>query len=154
MEFSAEHDMKAPIEFVYDQTTDFAALETYIMSAGAFVERTDEAEEVGPGMSWRVEGSVRGRHRVIDIELKELVKQETLGYEIKSKDMTTQMIVELVPLDRDTTRIVSRILPEAHSISARLILQSARLAQRTLERRLKKRLSNYGEQIEQRYQSA
>ena len=153
MEFTAEHDIKAPIEFVYEQTTDFASLETYIMSAGAFVERTDEADEIGPGMSWRIEGSVRGRHRVIDIELKDLVAQEILGYEIKSKDMTTQMVVELVPLDRETTRIVSRIAPEAHSISARLILQSARLAQRTLEKRLKKRLSNYGAQIEERFLS-
>ena len=154
MEFTAEHDIKAPIEFVYDQVTDFAALETHIMSAGAFVERTDEAEDIGPGMSWRIEGSVRGRHRVIDIELKDLVEQEQLGYEIKSKDMTTQMIVELVPLDRTMTRLVSRVEPEAHSISARLILQSARLAQRTLEKRLKKRLSNYGEQIEERYLNA
>lgn len=154
MEFTAEHDIKAPIEFVYDQVTDFAALETYIMSAGAFVERTDETEGVNPGMSWRIDGTVRGRHRIIDIELVDLAVQEQLGYEIKSKDMTTQMTIELVPLDRTLTRIVSRVAPEAHSISARLILQSARLAQRTLEKRLKKRLSNYGAQIEERYINA
>ena len=151
MEFSAEHDIRAPIDFVYAQITDFAALETYIMSAGAFVERTDELDEFGPGLSWRIEGNLRGKQRVIDIELKEVTEKEALAYELRSKDLTTQMLIDVISLDRTTTRLSCRIQPEAHSISARLILQSARLAQRTLEKRLTKRLSTYGGSLEDRY---
>ena len=151
MEFFAEHDIRAPLDFVYTQITDFAALETYIMSAGAFVERTDELDGFGPGLSWRIEGNLRGKQRVIDIELKDVVEKEHLHYELRSKDLTTQMIVEVLSLDRTTTRLSCRIQPEAHSISARLILQSARLAQKTLEKRLTKRLNNYGNSLEERY---
>jgi len=151
MEFSAEHDIRAPIDFVYAQITDFAALETYIMSAGAFVERTDELDEFGPGLRSRLEGNLRGKQRVIDSELKELTEKEALAYELRSKDLTTQMLIDVISLDRTTTRLSCRIQPEAHSISARLILQSARLAQRTLEKRLTKRLSTYGGSLEDRY---
>ena len=151
MEFSAEHDIRAPIDFVYAQITDFAALETYIMSAGAFVERTDELDEFGPGLCWWIEGNLRGKQRVIDIELKEVTEQEALVYELRSKDLTTQMLIDVISLDRTTTRLSCRIQPEAHSISARLILQSARLAQKTLEKRLKKRLNTYGDSLEERY---
>ena len=154
MEFSAEHDIKAPLDFVYSQVTDFATLENYILSAGAFVERVDDLDEDAPGMIWRIEGNVRGKRRTLDIELKELQVEEQLDYEIRSKDMTTQMIVEVIALDRTTTRLVSRISPEAHSISARLILQSARLAQRTLEKRLGKRLATFGKAVEDRYLTA
>ncbi len=151
MAFTAETDIKAPINFVYRQVTDFAALENYILAAGAFVERTDNLEEDGAGMSWRIEGEVRGRRRVIDIELKDIVEEEQLGYEVRSKDMITQMEVEVISLDRTTTRLVSRIDPAAQSISARLILQSARLAQRTLEKRLRKRLNGFARTVETRY---
>ena len=151
MAFTAETDIKAPINFVYRQVTDFAALENYILAAGAFVERTDNLEEDGAGMSWRIEGEVRGRRRVIDIELKDIVEEEQLGYEVRSKDMVTQMEVEVISLDRTTTRLVSRIDPAAQSISARLILQSARLAQRTLEKRLRKRLNGFARTVETRY---
>ena len=151
MAFTAETDIKAPINFVYRQVTDFAALENYILAAGAFVERTDNLEEDGAGMSWRIEGEVRGRRRVIDIELKDIVEEEQLGYEVRSKDMITQMEVEVISLDRTTTRLVSRIDPAAQSISARLILQSARLAQRTLEKRLRKRLDGFAKTVETRY---
>ena len=151
MAFTAETDIKAPINFVYRQVTDFAALENYILAAGAFVERTDNLEEDGAGMSWRIEGEVRGRRRVIDIELKDIVEEEQLGYEVRSKDMITQREVEVISLDRTTTRLVSRIDPAAQSISARLILQSARLAQRTLEKRLRKRLNGFARTVETRY---
>ena len=118
MQFTAEHDIKAPMEFVYGQVTDFAALETYILSAGAFVERTDDYDEIMPGISWRIDGNMRGKSRVLDITLTEMEFQEHLGYEIKSKDMTTDLVVELIALDRTTTRLVSRIAPQAHTISA------------------------------------
>ena len=48
MKFVAHEDVEAPIEFVFEQVTDFAAIERSALRRGAEVQRVDDLNETRP----------------------------------------------------------------------------------------------------------
>ena len=59
MKFVAHEDVEAPIDFVFEQMSDFPALERSALRRGAEVQRVDTVPDKTPGMAWDV-AFVRG----------------------------------------------------------------------------------------------
>ena len=84
MQFSSVQDVNAPLDFVFQQLSDFDSYEAYGLRTGASVERIDDLDKKGPGMCWHLQMDLRGKRREIDLELLEFRPDNLLKFFIKS----------------------------------------------------------------------
>ena len=73
-----------------------------------------------------------------------------LQVDIMSKNIEGVSVIELVPLSPSRTRLAVSIDLSAKSLTARLMLQSMKLAKASLSNRFKTRLRDYAQEIEAR----
>lgn len=153
MQMQSKCDMSVPIHYVHEQLIDFMGFETMLIGYGANVSRLDNREDIGVGMKWLVEGQFRGKDRAIQLEMFEYEECEVISYKSSAKEVDAEVSLNLIALSPQETRLTLLVKPRANTISARLILQSAKLARKSLKRRLDNRMAEYAEIVEQRYYS-
>ena len=151
MQFSSVQDVNAPLDFVFQQLSDFESYESYALRTGAEVERTDTYSEKCAGMQWKVQGDFRGKRRKFNIELIEYRPDNLLKFFVKSKGVEANATVESMALTRKQSRIKVTTVLKPKTISARLILQSAKLAKNSMNRKFNHRFWTYANFIENNY---
>ncbi len=151
MNFSAKEDIEAPIDFVFDQITDFPAFERSALRRGAEVQRMDNLKTAGPGMKWDATFTYRGREREVKLELLSMDRPSGIVVGSRSNMMGGQLVVDLVALSRGCTRMSVDLGITPKSLSARLLIQSLKLAKSKLNQRFRKRVANHAAEIEDRY---
>ncbi|PWE32279.1 hypothetical protein DDZ14_11150 [Maritimibacter sp. 55A14] len=154
MRFTTHEDVEAPIEFVFGQVSDFETFERFGLRNGAEITRLDTLAEQGVGMVWDARVSIRGKQRRINAELVDYESPTAMRFLAVSDGFTAVFIVDLVGLSRKRTRIGIDLDIKPKSISARLMLQSARLAKSSLSKRFKRRVAKFGREIETRFRRA
>jgi hypothetical protein len=154
MQFSSVQDVNAPLDFVFQQMSDFESYESYGLRTGADVERSDNLTEKAAGMMWDVSGDFRGKRRNLEIELIDYRPDNLLKFFIKSKGVEAIATMESMALTRKQSRIKVTTLLKPKSISARLILQSAKLAKSSMNRKFNHRFWTYANYIENNYNNA
>ncbi len=153
MNFTSKQDVIAPAEHVFRQLTDFDFYESYAMRLGAHVERLDEYDRPQPGMCWNISGVFRGKHRNVELRLDEYNPVEALSYICKANSLDAIINFSVIPLSKTETRLKSSIDVHAKGLSARVALQSARLAKKTLDRKFDSRMHDFAKNIEDKYYS-
>ncbi|MBV1863751.1 MAG: SRPBCC family protein [Rhodobacteraceae bacterium] len=148
MHFTSVQDINAPLEYVFKQISDFDSYEAYAMRIGANVERRDQLVQKQAGMCWHFDGELRGKNRQIDIELHEYTptKQIKLGFETAGLDAVAT--IEVIALTVKQTRMKVTVDMKARSISARLVMQSAKLAKNSLNRKFNHKVWTYANYIQ------
>ncbi|GFE64874.1 SRPBCC family protein [Litoreibacter roseus] len=154
MRFSTKEDLEIPIEQTFEMLSDFENYERAAIKNGADVVRVDQATAKGVGMSWRATAPVRGRMRSFAVTLTEYEKPSVMRFDAESGGMIINFVIDLVPLSRNRTRVRMELDIRPRTLSARLLMQSVRLARNTLNRRYKRRIANFGEDLEDRYAAA
>ncbi|WP_372837641.1 SRPBCC domain-containing protein [Phaeovulum sp.] len=140
MKFTAREDIEAPIEAVFAAMTDIAALELVAMRRGVQLRRLDALKALGPGMSWEVGFRYRGKTRQMVGKIASLEAPERLVFEASAQGYEVTMSITLLALSRKRTRIEAEMEVRPRSVSARLLLQSARLGRPALQRRYADRI--------------
>lgn len=151
MKFSTREDVEAPAHFVFEHMSDFQSYERQALRRGADVRRLDS----GPytvGSSWDVAFTFRGKDRKLRAKVEELSEPSILRVSTDSSGLDGQTVLEIVPLSPRRTRISASIEIKPKSLSARLMLHSLKLAKANLTNRFKRRVSDFGEELEARYQ--
>lgn len=151
MKFSAREDIVAPIDFVYGQVTDFAAIERAALRRGADVVRCDGSGPLVVGSAWDAKFTFRNKLRQVNVALSELDPPNAYKAETHADGLRGYFTVDLVPLSRQRTRLHVTLKIEAKTLSARLMLQSMKLARSSLNKRFKARVAGFAETIESRY---
>ncbi|MBY5986615.1 MULTISPECIES: SRPBCC family protein [Roseovarius] len=151
MKFVAHEDVEAPIEFVFDQVSDFAAIERSVLRRGAEVQRVDDLEETRPGMKWDAAFDLRGKRREMQLELTELDRPNGMVIASRSPNMGGQMVLDLVALSRSRTRVNVEIDMTPRTLAAKLLVQSMKLAKGNLTKRFRQRVAGYAKDLEDRY---
>jgi len=147
MKLSAREDIEAPIAFVFQRVSDFARFERRAMRQGADVSRRSEGmAEIG--MIWDVVFDFRGRSRKVQAELTRLESQHAIEIISQSDGLTAVTQVETVALSGTRTRVLVSCDMRAKTLTARLLLQSLKLAKAKLTKRFKARVLDYAETIE------
>lgn len=154
MQFSSVQDVNAPLDFVFAQLSDFESYEAHALRAGAEVERVDSLTEKGVGMCWKVVGDLRGKRRKADLELTEYRPDNLLKFFVKSSSIEATATLEAMALTRRQSRIKVTTVLKPTSISARLVLQSAKLAKNSLNRKFNHRFWSLSNQIENNYNAS
>ena len=150
MKFSTREDIEAPIAYVFDRVADFPTYERRALRQGAEVScRTDGAAQVGT--VWDVEFTFRGRPRRIVAELTMLEPPAAMAVASTSDGLEIVTEVDLIALSQSRTRVMVTISVKAKTLTARLLMQSLKLAKTKLTKRFKARVLDYAEDIEDRY---
>ena len=76
---------------------------------------------------------------------------ERVGYGARIKGMECRFSVELVALARSRTRMVVSANAKAKTLTARVLLQSFKLARQRAQKRFANRVSDWAETIEDAY---
>lgn len=151
MKFSTKEDLEVPIDDVFDMLSDFDHFERAIMRHGAEVSRTDKLDSPGVGMGWHARAKLRGKLREFDVKLSEYIQPTHMLFDVVSKNMRANFLVELVALSRARTRMRVELDVRPQTLSARLLMQSVRLARNTLNRRYKTRIAHFATDLEDRH---
>ena len=153
MKFSAREDIEAPAEFVFQQITDFQSYVRQALRWGADVRRLDSGE-YKIGSAWDVAFNYRGKDRKLRLIVEEQKAPSMVRVSSKSDGLEGETVLEVVPLSKNRTRIAASIDIKPKTLSARLLIQSLKLARTNLSNRFKRRVSIFAEDLETRYQSA
>lgn len=149
MQFSAQQDIEAPIESVFAAVTDFDGFTTQALRRGAEVARLDDLSGPCAGMTWQVGFDFRGKRRDMRIELLEVVQPGELKLRSATSGLDGHMTLNLVALSRRRTRLGIEIELAPKTLSARLLIQSLKLARSSLSKRLYKRLQGFARAMEE-----
>jgi len=154
MKFSTKEDVEAPIDAVFEMLCDFETFERAAMRRGAEVQRTDNKPVPGVGVGWRSAFNMRGKRRQVDIELITFEKPSEMEFECTSQGLLTLMSIELVALSKNRTRIMMTLDIKPLNLSARLLVQSLKLAKSSLTKKYKLRIAEFAKTLEERHKSA
>ncbi|MEO0379994.1 MAG: SRPBCC family protein [Pseudomonadota bacterium] len=154
MKFSAREDISAPIERVFAALCEFEAFERMAMRRGAELRRIDQVRQPGVGMCWSVTYAMRGRTRAFDLELVEFDAPNQMVFAAKSSGIDAKFTVDLLALSRNKTRLSVALDMTPLNLSARLLIQSLKLAKSNLSKRFKDRVAEYAKNLEDRLQGA
>ena len=128
MKFSTKEDVEAPIDAVFEMLCDFETFERAAMRRGAEVQRTDSKPVPE--------------------------KPSEMEFECTSQGLLTLMSIELVALSKNRTRIMMTLDIKPLNLSARLLVQSLKLAKSSLTKKYKLRIAEFAKTLEERHKSA
>jgi hypothetical protein len=147
MKFSTRQDIEAPAAAVFAVLTDFTALEVAGMRRGVRLRRLDGLTEPGQGMSWDLEFRFRARPRALIGSVVEYLPPERVVFEGVSAGYEITLALGLLALSKARTRLSADLLVRPRNLSARIMLQSARLARTSLARRYADRVQVLAEEV-------
>lgn len=150
MKLSKRQDIEAPLATVFEAVSNFPSIERAALRRGIEVARMDDLPSPGPGMAWTAKAPIRGRMRDIAIRLTGYQPATELRLVAEASGITADVTVDLMELSRGRTRMQVGIDLRATTIPARILLQSAKLAKSSLERRFARRLAEFAADIESR----
>lgn len=150
MKLSTREDIEAPIDYVFAQVSDFAAFERRAMRQGVGVARRGDGV-IGQGAVWDIAFDFRGRDRKVIADLKLLDPPQALQVDSASDGLSAITKVELVALSQTRTRVLVSFDMRAKTLTARLLLQSLKLAKSKMDKRFCARVLDYAEDIEDRF---
>lgn len=153
MKFSTRGEINAPIEQVFDMLSDFHVYERNALRRGADVQRIDELTDQGVGMKWKVAFVFRGKPRKVEITLTEFDPPNSMIFGSISAGLSGQFSMGLTAMSRTRTQVSVALELKPQSLSARLLIQSLRLAKSNLNKRFKKRVSDMCRDMEERHNS-
>lgn len=151
MDFESKQDINAPAAHVFQQLADFDFYESYAMRIGAQVERQDSFTQPQAGMRWNVKGHFRGKDRDVELTLDSYTPSDTLSYICNAKSLDAVVKFDVIPLSHTETRLKAVVAVQAKGLSARIALQSAKLAKKTLDRKFDTRMRDFANNIGEKY---
>lgn len=143
MKFSTREDIEAPIEKVFAAVSDFDAFERRMLRRGIDIVRDDALPLDQVGASWKAKVAWRTRVYDVDAELVALSPGESYVIASVSNGIESTGGVDLVALSKTRTRMFVSLDLKPTTLSARLLVQSLKLAKGSLSRRFKARVHEF-----------
>lgn len=150
MKFSSKEDVEAPIGLVFDLLADFEAHERQAIRRGIEVQRTHTRTEPGVGMSWHALFDLRGKRRDIDVVVSAFDRPNSIHFTSDTQGLDGLLTMELIELSPRRTRMAIEVDLKPKTLSARLLVQSLKLAKKNLTKRFKLKVADYARALEAR----
>ncbi|MAY86708.1 MAG: hypothetical protein CML02_08355 [Pseudooceanicola sp.] len=151
MEFDSKEDIEAPIEEVFAMLCEFDTFERLALRRGVEVVRKADVPGGGAGMAWAAQFDLRGKARSLDLELVRFDRPDRMEFDARSGGLDGKMVFTLVALSPRRTRLSADLTLIPRNLSARLLVQSLKLARANLTRKFKLGMANYAKSLEERY---
>ncbi len=150
MKFSDKEDIEAPIGEVFAILSEFEQFERSVIRRGGDVQRLASFDPPAPGMAWQVGFTFRGKLRDVTVELAEYDADNRICFAGGGSGLKGVLEVELLALAPHRTRLSVALKLEPQTLSARLMVQSMRLAKSKLNQKFKQRVADFAATTEQR----
>ncbi len=154
MKFSTREDINAPAADVFAAVTDFDSFERMIRRYGSKVSRIDSQNAKGAGMMWDVAFQYRGRARQARATIVEYTDPATMRMTAEIGGLDSECEVQVIALSPNQTRLQVSLDLKPRTLSARLVVQSLKLAKSKINTRFKARVAAFAAGIEGSYQQA
>ncbi|MEM1235361.1 MAG: SRPBCC family protein [Pseudomonadota bacterium] len=148
MRFSTREDIALPIDVVFKEMTNFDAMERRALRRGADVNRSDPPTGPGKGSTWEIAFSFRGRRRECHSEVTGFDAPNAMVVASQVGGISGHLTLEFIVLNPKKTRVKTAIDLKPNTLSARLLIQSLKLAKSSLEKRFKSGIANFARQME------
>jgi hypothetical protein len=148
MKFKVSEDVDAPRSMVWARLTNFSAMEQDARGRGATVTRVGNWSDIAEGVEWRGEVTVRGKVRPLSAKVTRLVPEEMCLIESRIGGMACVYELSFVALTPEVTRVAVVLDLSAQTLTARLILQTMKLARGRVMQRLQGMIARQGNAVE------
>jgi len=151
MQFSSKEDVEVPISDVFAMLSEFESYERSAIRRGIEVRRLDESAPKAVGLAWDARFVLRGKPRDIRLDLTGYEPPNFMKIEAESQGLDGRLTLELLALSPRRTRmsVVLKLTPK--TLSARLLVQSLKLARSNLNKRYKLKVADYAKSVEDRH---
>lgn len=153
MQLTATQDIAAPRQAVFDLLSDFDALQARLVARGVEVEPVSPPG-AGALRSWRAAFDLRGQPREAVVRLASIDPPNRMVFEWQSGGLDGRTEVSLSALSDTTTQVTLDTTLKPQTLSARLVVQSLKLARGRIEGRLGSRMAEAAAKIEARVRDA
>ena len=136
---------------VWARFTDFSGIEEDARGRGAILNRVGNWTQTVQGVEWRGEVTVRGKSRPITAKVTQLVPQELCIVDSRIGGMNCHQEIIFVPLSTTVTRVALMLDLSADTLTARLLLQTMKLARGRVLQKLQGVLARQGNAVEAAY---
>ena len=147
MKIEYHHDIAAPAEFVFARLTDIERHERQALRNGIEIVRLASPDGSKQGAAWDLAFKYRGRQRKLRAEMTDLVPPRRLKVNAVTGGLHINAVVALVALSPTLTRVNVDVNLVPQSMTARLLVQSLKLARGNVTARLERRLADQGAEI-------
>ncbi len=154
MKFKVSEDIDAPIAMVWAHMTDFSGFETEARGRGVELSRVGNWVTAAEGCEWRGTVTVRGKARSINSKITRLLPEDVAVIESRVGGMDCLYEMGFVALSQDVTRASIVLNLSADTLTARLLLQTLKLARGRVLQRLQGMLARQGNAAEAAYRRA
>lgn len=151
MKFKVSEDVDAPQDMVWQRFTDFSGFEEDARGRGAVLSRVGNWTQTREGVEWRGEVTVRGRSRPISAKVSQMVQQELCVVDSRIGGMNCHQEMLFTPLAASVTRVTLILDLSADTLTARLLLQTMKLARGRVMQKLQGVLARQGNAVEAEY---
>jgi hypothetical protein len=151
MKFKVTEDVDAPRAMVWARLTDFGQMEQDARGRGATVTRVGNWTHTAEGVEWRGEVTVRGKVRPLSAKVARLVPEDICLIESRIGGMECVYELNFVALTPEVTRVTVVLDLSAQTLTARLILQTMKLARGRVMQRLQGMIARQGNTVEAAY---
>ena len=150
MKFSSKEDIEAPIEDVFALLSEFETYERSAIRRGIDVQRMTDISTPRAGITWHVQFNLRGKKRELDLVMAEYDRPNTMRIDARSTGLDGYMSLDLLALSQKRTRMAVALELKPKTLSARLLVQSFKLAKSNLTKRFKLRVAEFAKGMEDR----
>jgi len=151
MQFSSKEDIEAPIDAVFAMLSEFESYERSAIRRGIEVQRVDESAPNSSGMAWDARFILRGKPRDVRLNLTEYESPNNMRFAADSQGLQGTLMVELLALSPGRTRLAVVLNLAPKTLSARLLIQSFKLANSNLTKRFKLKVADHAKNMEDRH---
>lgn len=151
MQFSSKEDIDAPISEVFAMLSEFEAYERSAIRRGIEVRRVDPSAPIAIGLAWDTRFTLRGKPRDVRLTLVGFEPPNSMRIEADSQGLDGTMTLDLLALSPRRTRMAVVLNLAPKTLSARLLVQSLKLAKSNLTKRFKLKVADHAKNLEDRY---
>jgi len=154
MKFSAREDIEATMDQVFAAVSDFEGHERSALRRGVEVSAYSMQHKGEACRAWDLGFRYRGKPREATMILETCDEPNLIGAIFNIGGLEGIANVELMALSRTRTRLTVAVEVSPKTLSAKLLVQSMKLAKTGLTQRFKQRVGKMAQEIEDRHSSS
>ncbi|MCV2874708.1 hypothetical protein OE810_00425 [Rhodobacteraceae bacterium XHP0102] len=154
MKFKATEDIDAPLELVFERFCDFRHIEDELTGRGAKLTREGGWVQPRKGASWSGEIKLRGRARPVSSQITSLIHEEALTIESQIGGMQSLYELRFQGINPQMSRVSATLELKPTTLSARLVIQSLKLARGRVLQRMTGYLVRRGNEVEAEFRAS
>ncbi|WP_128253332.1 SRPBCC family protein [Falsirhodobacter deserti] len=145
MKFTSTGDINAPTEYVFARMSDFEAWERSIRKRNTVATRSPGP--IQPGTTWNAQFRLRGAMRNMTVTLVSVDPGRQIRLALADPSLDVDIVLDLLALAPEQSRVVATLDLRPRNLTARLLVQSLRLARTKVQGQLDQRIAQWARNV-------